>query len=203
MSGRTGTRSVVPPGGFGTLDDLVETLTWRSSGCTWTPCGLLLNVADYLGPVDRLARPRSNSSCIRPCFVFLLLAQPDATTLLERMHGDTPTIVETRVEFRLAVTRPSCRVGGGDRARHHRSSTSPSNCTRASGASAGRLALDRQIAVQVVVAEHREYDTQDSPRQLFAVAETDCMLVSEPGRWRVPGSTGSMRRDRIGPGPAR
>ena len=139
VCGRTGTRSVVPPGGFGTLDDLVETLTWHSSGCTRKLCGLL-NVADYVGRLIALLDHAFQQQLHSPVFRGLLLPQPDTATLLERMHGDTPSVVETRSEFRLAVT--PAELPGREVALErdtHRSSTSPSNCARASGASAGRL----------------------------------------------------------------
>ena len=77
---------------------MVETLTWHSSGCTRKLCGLL-NVADYVGRLIALLDHGFQQQLHSPVFRGLLLLQPDAATLLERMHGDTPSVVETRSEF--------------------------------------------------------------------------------------------------------
>ena len=156
-----------------------------------------------LGPVDRLARPRSNSSCIRPCFVSCCSRSP-----MQRPSSNGCTATR-RQSSRPGSNSVSPRPGqaAGSEVVIERDTTVPPPARQTVRAHPVRQPaawhLTCKIAVPVVVAEHREYVTQDSPRQSFAVADTDCMLVSEPGRWRVPGSTGSMRRDRIGPGPAR
>ncbi len=82
------------PGGFGTLDELFETLTWAQLGLHRKPCGLL-NVAGYFDGLLAFLDHVVERDFLVPKYRDLLLAETDAAALLDRMHGYAPPVVET------------------------------------------------------------------------------------------------------------
>jgi uncharacterized protein (TIGR00730 family) len=80
------------PGGFGTLDEFCEILTWGQLGLHTKPCGLL-NVAGFydafLAQIDRAVQDR----LVRPEHRNLILADDAVDNLLARMRHQKP--VET------------------------------------------------------------------------------------------------------------
>ena len=72
------------PGGYGTLDEFCEVLTWAQLGFHAKPCGLL-NVAGFYDPflaqIDHAVAKRF----IRPEHRSLLIVDDDAERLLERL----------------------------------------------------------------------------------------------------------------------
>ena len=72
------------PGGFGTFDELFETVTWAQTGAHEKPVGLL-NVRNYYAPL--LA---AIDHAVEEGFIFkehrdVLFIDPDPTTLIDRM----------------------------------------------------------------------------------------------------------------------
>ena len=89
---------VAMPGGFGTLDEMCEALTWGQLGLHRKPCGLL-NVRGYfdqlLAFLDHAAAERFLQSEHRD----MLLVSADPDQLLDRFAAYTPPVVEKLIEL--------------------------------------------------------------------------------------------------------
>jgi uncharacterized protein (TIGR00730 family) len=78
------------PGGYGTLDELCETLTWSQLGLHGKPCGLL-NVEGYFDPLIAFFDLATREGFVRPSHRGLAPADPDLARLLDRMGVSTST----------------------------------------------------------------------------------------------------------------
>jgi len=74
------------PGGFGTLDELFETLTWGQLGLHQKPCGLL-DAGGYFGDLLRYLDRATAEGFIRPVHRAMLLVARSAAELLDRFEG--------------------------------------------------------------------------------------------------------------------
>jgi len=74
------------PGGYGTWDEFCEILTWAQLGLHGHACGLL-NVAGYYDPLLAMADRAFEEGFVREANRQLILADEDATRLLDRMAG--------------------------------------------------------------------------------------------------------------------
>jgi uncharacterized protein (TIGR00730 family) len=72
------------PGGFGTLDELFEALTWSQLGVHQKPCGLL-EVDGYFAPLVQFLDGAVSSQLLRPEHRALLVVDDDPGRLVERM----------------------------------------------------------------------------------------------------------------------
>ena len=75
---------VAMPGGFGTLDELFEIVTWAQLGIHAKPIGLL-NFAGYFDPLVRYVDHAVDQGFIRPEHRALLRVAEDPASLLELM----------------------------------------------------------------------------------------------------------------------
>jgi uncharacterized protein (TIGR00730 family) len=73
------------PGGFGTLDELVEQLTWSQLGLHTKPIGLL-DVAEYWLPLIALARHATAEGFVREVDLAAIAVATDADGLLDRLE---------------------------------------------------------------------------------------------------------------------
>jgi uncharacterized protein (TIGR00730 family) len=75
---------VALPGGFGTLDELMEQLTWTQLGLHAKPVGLL-DVAGYWSPLIALARHATEEGFVRDSDLGAIAVGDDAGLLLDRL----------------------------------------------------------------------------------------------------------------------
>jgi len=75
---------VALPGGFGTLDEFFEALTWRQLGLHAKPLALL-DVDGFFTPLVALADHLVDEGFVLPEFRAILLVERDAATLLDRL----------------------------------------------------------------------------------------------------------------------
>ncbi len=72
------------PGGFGTLEEFFEVVTWAQIGIHRKPCGLL-NVGGYFDPLLAFLDHALAERFVRPEHRSLILTDGDPALLLERM----------------------------------------------------------------------------------------------------------------------
>jgi uncharacterized protein (TIGR00730 family) len=76
---------VALPGGFGTLDELLEQLTWSQLGLHAKPVGLY-DVEDYWRPLIALARHATEEGFVREADLAQITVGGDAEGLLDRLE---------------------------------------------------------------------------------------------------------------------
>ena len=81
------------PGGFGTLEEFFEVLTWSQLGVHRKPCGLL-NVAGFYDPLLALLDRAVAERFLKPSNRDLVLADDDPERLLERMAAFRSPVVD-------------------------------------------------------------------------------------------------------------
>jgi uncharacterized protein (TIGR00730 family) len=85
------------PGGFGTLEETFEILTWGQLGLHKKPCGLL-NVAGYFDRLLAFLDHVAGQHFIEPEHRAMLLVEEDPEVLLEKMTGYIPPAVDKAVQ---------------------------------------------------------------------------------------------------------
>lgn len=78
------------PGGYGTLDELCEMITWAQLGLHSKPIALL-NHAGYFDPLLAMFDHALAEGFIPPAFRALVMDAPEPGLLLERMRAHTPS----------------------------------------------------------------------------------------------------------------
>ena len=73
------------PGGFGTLDELLEQLTWSQLGLHAKPIGLL-DIEGYWGPLIALARHAKDEGFVRESDLAAIAVADDPDALLDRLE---------------------------------------------------------------------------------------------------------------------
>jgi hypothetical protein len=76
---------VALPGGFGTLDELLEQLTWSQLGLHAKPIGVY-DVEDYWRPLIALARHATKEGFVREADLAAIAVGGDAAGLLDRLE---------------------------------------------------------------------------------------------------------------------
>ena len=77
------------PGGFGTFEELFETLTWAQLGLHAKPCGVI-NVDGFYDPLLVLLDRSQDDGLLRREHRRLLLVEDSPTALLDRFNSFTP-----------------------------------------------------------------------------------------------------------------
>lgn len=88
------------PGGFGTLDELFEILTWAQLGLHGKPCGLL-DVDGYFAPLVAWVDQAVAAGFVRPRHRELLMVDDDASRLLDRLAAHEPVAVSKWADIAL------------------------------------------------------------------------------------------------------
>lgn len=83
------------PGGYGTLEEFCEVVTWVQLGLHQKPCGLL-NVEDYYGPLLELFDRATTEEFIRPVHRSLVLVEKDPERLLDLLAQYQPPAPEKK-----------------------------------------------------------------------------------------------------------
>ena len=76
---------VALPGGFGTLDELMEQLTWSQLGLHAKPVGLL-DVEEYWRPLIALARHATSAGFVREADLGAIAVASEPGALLDRLE---------------------------------------------------------------------------------------------------------------------
>ena len=84
---------IMAPGGFGTLDEFFEVVTWTQLGIHVKPCGIL-NVNGYFDPLLALLQTATRERFLLPAHRDLVVAEPDPAALIERLGSWTGRAVD-------------------------------------------------------------------------------------------------------------
>jgi uncharacterized protein (TIGR00730 family) len=85
------------PGGFGTLEEFFEVLTWAQLGLHPKPCGLL-NVEGYYDPLLALLDHAITEQFLRPAHRALVIEEREPERLLDRLAAYRPERAEKWIE---------------------------------------------------------------------------------------------------------
>jgi len=80
---------VMLPGGFGTLDEFFEVLTWTQLGIHAKPCGVL-DVNGFFGPLRAMLDAMVAAGFLRDQHRDMVLVSPDPAALLDRLAAWSP-----------------------------------------------------------------------------------------------------------------
>jgi uncharacterized protein (TIGR00730 family) len=83
---------VVLPGGFGTLEEMMEVLTWAQLGLHRKPCGLL-NIDGYYDPLCTQIDYAVRDGFLKPAHREILIVEDDVDRLLARLFREPLPIV--------------------------------------------------------------------------------------------------------------
>ena len=88
------------PGGWGTLDEFFEILTWAQLGLHCKPCGVL-NVQGYFDRLLSFLDHSVEQGFVRREYGALLAVSDDPSTLLDALRAQTPPGVEKWIDTRV------------------------------------------------------------------------------------------------------
>lgn len=88
---------VALPGGWGTLDELFEILTWAQLGLHRKPCGLL-NVSGYFDPLLAFIEHSVAEGFVRREYASMIAVERDPAELLVKMDAHRPPAVEKWID---------------------------------------------------------------------------------------------------------
>ena len=91
---------VALPGGWGTLDEMFEILTWAQLGLHRKPCGLL-NVQGYFDRLLAFLDHTVEQGFVRREYGALLAVSDGPSTLLDALRAQTPPAVEKWIDTRV------------------------------------------------------------------------------------------------------
>jgi hypothetical protein len=81
------------PGGFGTLDEFMEAVTWTQLGIHSKPCGVL-DVKGYFDPLRAMLERATRERFMREQHRDIVIVESDPEALLDRLSSWKPSTVE-------------------------------------------------------------------------------------------------------------
>jgi uncharacterized protein (TIGR00730 family) len=84
---------IMLPGGFGTLDEFFEVVTWTQLGIHVKPCGVL-DVDGFFTPLRELLDLATQQRFVRPDHRDLVIMESDPGTMLDRLSAWEPVVVD-------------------------------------------------------------------------------------------------------------
>jgi hypothetical protein len=84
---------VMMPGGFGTLDEFFEVVTWTQLGVHVKPCGIL-NVNGFFDPLLAQIAQAAEQRFLRPDHRGLVIVEQDPDRLIDRLGSWVPVVVD-------------------------------------------------------------------------------------------------------------
>lgn len=94
---------IVLPGGFGTLDEMFEMLTWRQLQLQTKPVGLV-NVAGYFDSLLALLTHAADEGLIRNEHLSLLMVESTPQRLLDRLNAHAPEPTSPSANAKLSLS---------------------------------------------------------------------------------------------------
>jgi uncharacterized protein (TIGR00730 family) len=83
---------IMLPGGFGTLDEFFEAVTWSQLGIHAKPCGVL-DAAGFFAPLRALLDGAVTAGFVHPAHRDMVVTDDDPARLLDRLADWTPVTV--------------------------------------------------------------------------------------------------------------
>jgi len=83
---------IMLPGGFGTLDEFFEAVTWTQLGIHAKPCGVL-DAAGFFAPLRALLDGAVTAGFVHPAHLDMVVMDDDPARLLDRLADWTPVTV--------------------------------------------------------------------------------------------------------------
>jgi uncharacterized protein (TIGR00730 family) len=80
---------IMLPGGYGTLDEFFEAVTWTQLGIHVKPCGIL-DVSGYFAPLATLLDAATHGGFVIPAHRELVISESEPARLLDRLAAWTP-----------------------------------------------------------------------------------------------------------------
>jgi uncharacterized protein (TIGR00730 family) len=84
---------IMMPGGFGTLDEFFESVTWTQLGIHRKPCGIL-NVGGFFEPLLALFERATAEGFVRADHRDMIIVEADPATMIDRLSSWTPVTTD-------------------------------------------------------------------------------------------------------------
>ena len=91
------------PGGYGTLDEFCEALTWTQLGLQRKPCGIL-NVEGYYDPLLALFDRAAAERFVKPVHREMVISDSDPESLIVRLLACQPPVADKWMDLKPSLS---------------------------------------------------------------------------------------------------